>query len=367
MRENARVAESVAPERTTVLDPQRVESLLHKAVTDFGATISTSMAAVGDKLGLYKTVARHGPLDSKKLASMTGTHERYVRDWLLNQAASGYVTYDEVSGQYSMTPEQAALMADENNPFFVAGGFQLFTALVKAEDRAIHNMRSGEGMFWTEHDPGLFEGTERFFRPGYEQNLAQSWIPALNGVEDKLKAGVRVADIGCGHGASTIIMAKAYPNSRFWGFDFHESSITRARRAADEAGVADRIRFDVAGATEFPGKDYTLITFFDCLHDLPDPVGAIHRSRSALSPGGAVLIVEPMASEDVAGNLNPVGRIFSGASVFVCMPNAIAGGGVPLGTLATERSLREVVNAGGLPHFRRVAETPFNRIFEATL
>ena len=365
MRENGHVAEAVATGQSASLDQRTVEALLHKAVTDFGATISTSMAAVGDKLGLYKAVARYGPLDSRKLASITGTYERYVRDWLVNQAAGGYVTYDEKSGQYSMTPEQAALMADENNPFYVAGGFQLFTALVKAEHRALHNIRSGEGMYWTEHDPGLFEGTERFFRPGYEQNLVKSWIPALDGVEARLRAGARVADVGCGHGASTIIMAKAYPESQFWGFDFHDSSIKRARQAASEAGVADRIRFEIAGATDFPGRDYDLITFFDCLHDLADPIGALHRSRSALTPDGTVLIVEPMATEDVAGNLNPVGRIYSAASVFVCMPNAIAGGGTPLGTLAPEKSLREVANAGGLSHFRRVTETPFNRIFEA--
>jgi 2-polyprenyl-3-methyl-5-hydroxy-6-metoxy-1,4-benzoquinol methylase len=323
------------------------------------------MAAVGDKLGLYKAVARFGPLDSKRLASLTGTHERYVRDWLVNQAAGGYITYDAQANRYSMTPEQTALMADENNPFYVAGGFQLFTALVKSEQRALHNIGSGEGMFWTEHDPGLFEGTERFFKPGYEQNLVKSWIPALNGVEARLKEGVSVADVGCGHGASTIIMAKAYPKSHFWGFDFHDSSIKRARQAARQAGVESRTTFEVAGASEFPGEEYALITFFDCLHDLADPVGAIRQSRSALTPDGTVLIVEPMATEDVAGNLNPVGRIYSAASVFVCMPNAIAGGGTPLGTLASEKSLREVVNTGGLSHFRRVTETPFNRIFEA--
>jgi SAM-dependent methyltransferase len=367
MRGNDDTVRGGAAGQSTAIDQRRVEALLGKVVTDFGATISTSMAVVGDKLGLYKAVARYGPLDSQKLASITGTYERYVRDWMLNQAAGGYITYDAATGQYSMTPEQAALMADEDSPFYVAGGFQLFSAVVKAEQRALQNVRSGEGMYWTEHDPGLFEGTERFFKPGYEQNLVKSWIPALNGVEGRLKAGARVADIGCGHGASTIIMAKAYPKSRFWGFDFHVASITRAQQAAEEAGVADRVTFEVVGATKFPGKDYALITFFDCLHDLPDPVAAITRSRSALSSDGTVLIVEPMAAEDVAGNLNPVGRIFSAASVFVCMPNAIAGGGTPLGTLASERSLREVVQAGGLPHFRRVTETHFNRIFEAKL
>ena len=220
-------------------------------------------------------------------------------------------------------------------------------------------------MYWTEHDPGLFEGTERFFRPGYEMNLTTSWIPALDGVEARLKSGIRVADIGCGHGASTIIMAKAYPKSHFWGFDFHHASVARARRAAEEAGVADRVRFEVATATEFPVSDYPFITFFDCLHDLPDPVSAMRQTRSALTPDGTVLIVEPMATEDVAGNINPVGRIYSAASVVICMPNAVAGGGIPLGTLASEKSLREVANAGGLRRFRRVTQTPFNRIFEA--
>ncbi len=365
MRGNERGVQEVAVEHATAIDERKIEALLGKAVTDFGATISTSMAVVGDRLGLYKAVARYGPLDSQKLASITGTHERYVRDWLVNQAAGGYIMYDPEENQYSMTPEQTALMADEDSPFYVAGGFQLFSALIKAEGRVLHNIRSGDGMYWTEHDPGLFEGTERFFRPGYEQNLVKSWIPALKGVEAKLISGARVADVGCGHGASTIILAKAYPKSRFWGFDFHNASIARARLAAEEAGVADRITFEVSGATEFPRKDYSLIAFFDCLHDLPDPVGAIRRSHSALAPDGTVLIVEPMATEDVAGNLNPVGRIYSAASVFVCMPNAIAGGGIPLGTLASEKSLREVVNKGGLSHFTRIAETPFNRIFEA--
>ena len=365
MREDAQAAEVVQTTHPGAIDQQALEALLHKAVTDFGATLSSSMAVVGDKLGLYKAVGRYGPLDSKRLASITGTYERYVRDWLVNQAAGGYITYDPRTEKYSMTPEQIAVLADENNPFFLAGGFQLFTALVKSENRALNNIRSGEGMYWTEHDPGLFEGTERFFKPGYEQNIVKSWIPLLDGVEAKLKAGARVADIGCGHGASTVIMAKAYTQSRFWGFDFHDASITRALAAAKDAGVTDRIRFSVASATDFPGGDYALITFFDCLHDLPDPVGALTHSHAALAPGGSVLIVEPMATEDVAGNLNPVGRIYSAASVFVCMPNAIAGGGTPLGTLASERSLREVASAAGFRHFRRVTETPFNRIFEA--
>jgi 2-polyprenyl-3-methyl-5-hydroxy-6-metoxy-1,4-benzoquinol methylase len=347
------------------IDQGRMEALLGRVVTDFGATLSTSMAVVGDKLGLYKAVAKHGPLDSQKLASITGTHERYVRDWLVNQAAGGYLMYDQKSDTYSMTPEQTALLADEGSPYFVAGGFQLFSSALRAEPRVLQNLRSGEGMFWTEHDPGLFEGTERFFRPGYEQNLVKSWIPALEGIEAQLKSGVRVADIGCGHGASTIIMAKAYPKSRFWGFDFHDASIARARQAAEEAGVSDRVRFERVGATEFPGESYALITYFDCLHDLPAPVESIRQARSAITPDGAVLIVEPMATEDVAGNLNPIGRIYSAASVYVCMPNAVAGGGVPLGTLASEKSLREVVNKGGFPRFRRVTETPFNRIFEA--
>ena len=365
MRGNERGVREVAVGQSSAIDEGKLEALLGKAVTDFGASISTSMAVVGDRLGLYKAVSRYGPLDSRKLASITGTYERYVRDWLVNQAAGGYLMYDPESELYSMTPEQSALMADEDSPFYVAGGFQLFSALIKAEERVLHNLRSGEGMYWTEHDPGLFEGTERFFKPGYQQNLVKSWIPALRGVEARLNAGARVADVGCGHGASTIIMAKAYPKSQFWGFDFHDASIARARLAAEEAGVADHVTFEVVGASDFPGKDYALITFFDCLHDLSDPVAAIRQSRSALAPDGTVLIVEPMATEDVAGNLNPIGRIYSAASVFVCMPNAIAGGGNPLGTLASEKSLREVVNKGGLSRFDRVTETPFNRIFAA--
>jgi len=368
MRERAGTTETETASKTVQeIDQKKLEGLLGRVVNDFGATISSALAVVGDKLGLYRALAKNGPLDSQELALQTGTHERYVRDWLVNQAAGGYVEYDPATGKYRMSREQAMILADEDSPFFVAGGFELFTSAIRAQERVTQNLKSGKGMFWTEHHPGLFHGTERFFRPGYTQNLVSGWIPALSGVQDKLRAGAKVADVGCGHGASTIIMGKAYPKSRFFGFDFHGDSIARAREAASEAGVADRITFEVAGSTEFPGSAYDLVAFFDCLHDLPKPVETIRRVREALAPEGTVLIVEPMATETVEGNLNPVGRIFSAASVFICMPNAVAGGGEPLGTIATEEALRTVVIRGGLSRFRRVAETPFNRIFEAKM
>lgn len=350
-----------------MLDEKKLEAFLGKVVGDFGAAVGTVLAHIGDKLGLYRALAEAGPLTSAVLAERTGTTERYVREWLINQAAGGYVQYDSESGRYYLLPEQAAALADEDSPAFVGGGFQVLTALMKAETRITDAFRTGEGMLWGEHDPGLFQGTERFFRPGYRMHLVAAWIPALDGVEAKLKRGARIADIGCGHGASTLIMAEAYPNSRFWGFDNHAPSIERARRAAEEAGVADRVTFEVAPAAEFPGSDYDLIAFFDCLHDMGDPLSAARRACEALAADGTAMIVEPMAGTTVEGNFNPVGRVFSGASVLCCTPNAVAAGGVhtALGTVASDDCLREVATAAGFTRFRRATETPFNRVFEA--
>jgi SAM-dependent methyltransferase len=350
---------------TPAFSATRVEELLNRAVSDFGAAVSASMAVIGDKLGLYKAMAGGDPLTSEELAARTGTKERYIREWLVNQAAGGYLDYDPATRRYTLPPEHVAALADDRSPYFVIGGFQLLTAMMKADARITEAFKSGEGMFWGEHDHNLFEGTERFFRPGYVGNLIANWIPALSGVEKKLEAGAKVADIGCGHGASTVIMAQAYPKSRFYGFDNHAPSIVHARKAAFAAGVADRIHFDIAGATNFPGGGYDLIAFFDCLHDLGDPVGSLARARQTLAPGGVVLIVEPMAAENVEGNFNPVGRVYSGASVLCCTPNAIASGQTALGTIATEKEFRRVANEAGFTNFRRATETPFNRVFEA--
>ncbi|MGH2602346.1 MAG: class I SAM-dependent methyltransferase [Dehalococcoidia bacterium] len=347
------------------IDEARLNEFLGKAVSDFGATLSAAMVVLGDKLGLYKTLAGAGPLSATELAGRTGTSVRYVRPWLINQAAGGYVEYDAATDTYRLTPEQAAALADEDSPACVLGAFQVFTSALKAEPRIAEAFRTGGGLTWGEHDPGLFEGTERFFRPGYAANLVSSWIPALDGVAAKLTKGAMVADVGCGHGASTIILAQAFPTSRFFGFDNHAPSIERAREAAIKAGVADRVRFEVAGAAGYPGAGYDLIAYFDCLHDMGDPVGAARHARETIAPDGTVLLVEPMAGATVAENLNPVGRIFSAASVLICTPNALAGEGHGLGTIATDEELREVLAAGGFTRFRRATETPFNRVFEA--
>jgi SAM-dependent methyltransferase len=347
------------------VDQAKLEAIVGQAVNDFGATISSALVVIGDKLGLYKALAGAGPLTPAELAARTGTDERYVHPWLVNQAAGGYVAFNPATERYSLTPEQAVALTDETSPFFIGGGFQVVTAAMKAEPRIAEAFRTGGGLAWGEHDEGLFQGTERFFRPGYEANLVQAWIPALDGAEARLRAGGTVADVGCGHGASTLIMARAYPNSRFFGFDFHAPSIERARELAAEEGLGDRVVFEVASATDFPGRDYDLIAYFDCLHDMGDPVGAMRHARQALGPNGHLLIVEPMAGDNDAGNLNPVGRVYSAASVLVCTPNALATGHTALGTIATEQDLAKVIAAGGFSRFRRATETPFNRIFEA--
>lgn len=347
------------------INQDKLMAFVGNVVDDFGATISSALVVIGDKLGLYKAMADGEPVTSAELAAKTGTSERYLRDWLVNQAAGGYLEYDPRTGKYRLPPEQAFALTNEDGPIFMPGGFQQMTAMIRAEPEIAERMRSGAGLPWGEHDHGVFEGTARFFRSGYIANLVDSWIPALDGVERKLQASAKVADIGCGFGASTIIMAQAYPNSRFYGFDNHEPSILRSRKDAEEAGVADRITFEVADATAYPGNDYDLIAYFDCLHDLPDPAGSTKRSYEALAPDGTVLIVEPMAGDKVEENLNPVGRIYSAASVLLCTPHALSNSQTALGTIATEQDLREVVTVGGFSSFRRATETPFNRVFEA--
>jgi SAM-dependent methyltransferase len=351
---------------TTPIDEAKLQAFLGKAVGDFGTAASAALVVIGDQLGLYRAMAGAGPLTSAELAQRTGTMERYVREWLVNQAAAGFLEYEPSTARYSLPPEHALALTDDTSPFYVGGGYQVITAVMKAQPRIAEAFRTGAGLPWGEQDPSLFEGTERFFRPGYEANLVSSWIPALDGVAAKLQAGATVADVGCGHGASTIVMAQAYPRSRFFGFDNHAPSIARARQAAAEAGVEKRVIFEVASAADFPGSDYDLIAYFDCLHDMGDPVGAIRHAREVLAPHGTVLIVEPMAGERVEDNFNPVGVVYSAASVLCCTPNALsAGHGTALGTIATEAQLREVVTTGGLSRFRRATETPFNRIFEA--
>ncbi len=348
-------------QQPSIFDEAKLNAFIGRAVNDWGTLTSAALVVIGDKLGLYTALSEGGPATPNELAQRTGTVERYVRPWLINQAAGGYLDYDATTRRYHLPSEHAAALGA------VTGAYYLFTAAIKAEPRITAAFKTGEGMLWSEHDAALFAGTERFFRPAYEQNLVPSWIPALDGVAAKLEAGAAVADVGCGYGASTLILAQAYPHSRFVGFDNHEASIQHARQAAANRGMGDRVSFEVAGADAYPApiSGYDLVAFFDCLHDMGNPVGAIRHAASTLTEEGTVLLVEPMASERVEDNLNPVGRVYAGASVLICTPHAVAEGGAALGTIATEAALREVVTAGGLSRFRRAAETPFNRVFEA--
>lgn len=349
------------------IDQSKMENFLGKVVGDFGAAMGSVLAFMGDKLGLYRALANFGPMNSSELAKKTNTTERYVREWLINQAAGGYIDYDNDTNKYFLPAEQTVALTDEQSPFFVGGGFQLINSLLKAEPRISEAFINGKGMLWGEHHHGLFEGTERFFKPSYIGNLVQNWIPALEGVKEKLENGCNVADIGCGYGASTIIMAKAFPNSKFFGFDNHEPSIKKATEHAKEEGLSDRIKFEVANSSDFPDNQYGFITFFDCLHDMGDPVAAIKRCKETLAKDGTVMIVEPMAGRTVEENFNPVGRVYSAASVLCCTPNAIAAGGPALGTVATDDALQKVVNEGGLSKFKRATDNPFNRVFEAKI
>jgi SAM-dependent methyltransferase len=347
------------------VNEEKMHEFLGKVVGDFGATLSSVLVYMGMKLGLYDALAQQESLTPAELAQQTKTTERYVREWLLNQAAGGYVEYDAQTGRYRLSPEQKIALTDESSPFYVGGGFYVIKAMINAQERITEAFRHGGGMLWGEHDPDLFVGTEKFFRPGYQMHLVAEWIPALTRVEEKLKAGAKVADIGCGHGASTIIMAEAFPNSQFFGFDSHAASINHAREAAEKRGVSDRVRFETANAAEIPNENYDFICFFDCLHDMGDPVGAMRRAFQTLDPDGSVLIVEPMAGNTIEENFNPIGRTFAAASTLCCTANSLALGGPALGAVASEDVLRETVTSGGFTEFRRAAETPFNRIFEA--
>ncbi len=342
---------------------EKLHEFMGKVVGDFGAALSSVLVYIGLKLGLYDALANSDGLTPAELATKTKTTERYVREWLLNQAASGYVEYDD--GKYSLSAEQKLALTDESSLFYVGGGFYVVKAMMNAQPRILEAFKNGGGMLWGEHDADLFVGTEKFFRPGYQMHLVAEWIPALTGIEEKLKSGAKVADIGCGHGASTIIMAQAFPNSRFYGYDNHPASIKNAWARAEKAGVADRVSFEVATAQDFPDEDFDLVCFFDCLHDMGDPTGAAKRAFETLNSDGSVLLVEPMAGNTTEENFNIIGRTFSAASTLCCTANAIAQGGTALGAVASEDALREAVQSGGFSQFRRAAETPFNRIFEA--
>ena len=346
------------------LDEQRMQAFLGKAVGDLGAAMSAVLMLVGDELGLYRALA-DGPQSSDELAAKTGTNERYVREWLGNQAAGGYIEYDAETGRYSMNDEQAFCLANPASPVDLPGAYHVVADLFHIKDRAIDNFRTGKGMEWGEHDACLFCGTERFFRAGYNANLLTGWLPALDGAVAKLEAGGRVADIGCGHGSSTILMAQAFPNSEFIGIDYHEESIETARQRAQEAGVTNA-RFECADATTYGERDLDVIAFFDSLHDMADPSGAARHARQALKSDGHCMLVEPFAGDSVEENLNPVGRVFYGASSLICVPVSLAQNGPALGAQAGEKKLRQVmVDDGGFSQFRRATQTPFNLVLEA--
>jgi SAM-dependent methyltransferase len=352
--------------QTAAIDMDKLNAFMGQVVGELGATVNAGLIVIGDRLGLYKAMAGAGPISSAELAEKTGTAERYVREWLNAQAAGGFVEYNPQTQRYLLPAEQAMALANEESPAFVCGAFELATATLKSGAQIESAFRSGAGFGWHQHDTGVATGCERFFRPGYNANLVSSWLPALEGVEAKLGVGAKVADVGCGLGASTRLMAQAYPRSKFTGFDYHPESIGLARSKAKEAGLQDRAHFEVASAAAFPGTGYDLIAMFDCLHDMGDPVGAARHVRQALAADGTWLIVEPIAGDRVEQNLNPVGRAYYAFSTLLCTPNSLSQDvGLALGAQAGETRIHDVATAGGFTRFRRVAETPFNLVYEA--
>ena len=347
------------------LDMDKLNAFVGQFVGDLGAAVHSGLVVIGEKLGLYKALAE-GPLNSAELAAKTRRDERYVREWLGSQAAGGYVMYNEQTRKFSLSAEQAFTLANEDSPAYIPGAFQLALGSLAAVPRIVESFRSGAGMGWHEHEEDVFHGCEKFFRPGYAANLVSSWIPSLQGVKAKLEAGARVADVGCGKGASTVLMAKAFPKSQFFGFDYHDKSIEAARAIAAREGLEVRLNFGVAKAKEFPGKDYDLVTVFDCLHDMGDQVGAATHVRNSLSKEGTWMIVEPFAYDELRDNLNPVGRVYYSFSTLLCTPcsrsQEVA---LCLGAQSGEKRIREVATAAGFSRFRRAAETQFNVVYEA--
>jgi SAM-dependent methyltransferase len=346
------------------MNEAKLQDFMGKLVVDMGGAALMANVILGEELGLYRAMADGSPITAEELAERTGCNARLVREWLSAQAASGYVEHE--AGRFRLPPEQALALADEDSPVYVAGGAVVLASMFMDKDKLVAAMRGDGALSWADHHPCLFSGTERFFRPGYRANLVSSWLPALEGVTARLEQGAKVADIGCGHGASTVILAQAFPNSTFHGFDLHGPSIEQARRRAADAGVQERALFAQAAAKEFPGADFDLVCFFDCLHDMGDPVGAARQAHAALKPGGTVLLVEPYANDSLEQNLNPVGRLFYAASTCICTPNSLSQEvGLGLGAQAGERRLRHVFMEAGFSHFRRATETPFNLVLEA--
>jgi SAM-dependent methyltransferase len=347
------------------LDMDKLNAFIGQFVTDLGATVHTGMVVIGEKLGLYKALAGD-PMTSAQLALKTKTDERYLREWLSSQAAGGYITYDDKTNRFSLNAEQAFTLAKQDSPAYLPGAFELALGSLAAVPRITESFRNGAGMGWHEHVDGVFHGCEKFFRPGYAANLVSSWIPAMSGLKEKLEAGARVADVGCGKGASTLLMAAAFPNSSFFGFDYHDKSIEHARESARRLGLTDRVTFEVSKAKEFPGRDYDLVAVFDCLHDMGDPIGAAAHVRQSLAKDGSWMIVEPFANDDLKDNLNPVGRVYYSLSTLLCTPCSRSQEvGLCLGAQAGEKRIRQVVTMAGFSRFRRATETPFNIVFEA--
>ena len=347
------------------MDMDRLNAFIGRFVGDLGAAVHAGMVVIGERLGLYRALA-NGPMTSSELAAKTKTDERYVREWLASQAAGGYITYDEKTQQFSLTEEQAFTMAEEDSPAYLPGAFELALGSLAAVPRITEAFRSGAGMGWNEHNNSVIHGCEKFFRSGYTANLLSSWIPSLNGMQQKLELGAKVADVGCGKGASTLLMAKAFPHSQFFGFDYHDESIQGAQQSAKKQQLSDNINFTVAKAKEYPGKDYDFVTVFDCLHDMGDPVGAARHVFESLQKDGTWMIVEPFANDDLKDNLNPVGRAFYGFSTLLCTPCSRSQEvGLCLGAQAGEARVRDVVTSAGFTRFRRAAETPFNLVYEA--
>jgi SAM-dependent methyltransferase len=356
----------MATKDTIAVDGEKLQQFVFRAVEEVGATLNAALVVMGDKLGLYRALAGTGWITPVELARRTGASERYLREWLNAQAAGGYVEYDPDTGEYMLPPEQAVALTDDQSPAYLPGFFQIALGAVIDSPRVTESARQGDGVGWHEHNHDVFEGCERFFRPSYNANLVDSWLPALDGVVEKLDAGAKVADIGCGHGSSTILMAEAFPNSTFLGSDYHEGSIETARERARSAGVDERVHFATTPADSAPGEGYDLVTMFDCLHDMGDPVGAARQVRESIAPDGTWMIVEPMAGDRVEDNLNPVGRAYYGFSTFLCTPASLSQEvGLALGAQAGEARIGDVVAAGGFSRFRRAAETPFNLVFEA--
>jgi len=347
------------------VDPEKLNQFVGKFVQDLGAAFHGSTVVLGEKLGLYRALNVPGGLTPAELAKATETHERFIREWLGSQVASGWVNHDASTGKFFLTPEQAFALTDEKSPAYFPGAYLIASSTYQDLGRTVDAFKSGKGVGWHERSENLFEGTNKFFRPNYIANLVSGWLPALEGIVPRLVKGARVADVGCGFGSSTLLMAAAYPRSEFFGFDYHRGSIDAARSQAALDRAVERVHFEVARAQDYPGKEYDLVTFFDCLHDMSDPIGAARHVRTTLKPDGAWMVVEPAAGESLTANLNPVGRVFYSASTMICTPASLSEkGGAGLGAQASEKALHEVAREGGFHHFRKVTETPFNRVFE---